>query len=163
MRQCDGEERSLHLYWYTSWPDQKTPDKAPPLLELVQQVERARDEAPPFAGPTVVHCRYSTYIVPLHAAILWRSCLCLPIVAISLRSAGIGRTGCFIATSILCKQLRTEGVVDILRTMCQLRLDRWRNLSNSINPMHTVANVPFLITSLKKILWPFYIAAFLEL
>lgn len=41
------------------------------------------------------------------------------------RSAGIGRTGCFIATSILCKQLRTEGVVDILRTTCQLRLDRW--------------------------------------
>lgn len=57
--QCDGEERSLHHYWYTSWPDQKTPDKAPPLLELVQQVERARDEAPPLAGPTVVHCRYS--------------------------------------------------------------------------------------------------------
>lgn len=41
-----------------------------------------------------------------------------------LLSAGIGRTGCFIATSILCKQLRTEGVVDILRTTCQLRLDR---------------------------------------
>lgn len=90
-----GEERSLHQYWYTSWPDQKTPDKAPPLLELVQEVERAREEAPPSSGPIIVHC-----------------------------SAGIGRTGCFIATSILCKQLRTEGVVDILRTTCQLRLDR---------------------------------------
>lgn len=92
---CEGEERSLCQYWYTSWPDQKTPDKAPPLLELVQEVERAREEAPPSSGPTIVHC-----------------------------SAGIGRTGCFIATSILCKQLRTEGVVDILRTTCQLRLDR---------------------------------------
>ncbi|CAB1418992.1 unnamed protein product [Pleuronectes platessa] len=92
---CDGEERSLRQYWYTSWPDQKTPDKAPPLLELVQEVERAREEAPPSSGPIIVHC-----------------------------SAGIGRTGCFIATSILCKQLRTEGVVDILRTTCQLRLDR---------------------------------------
>ncbi|KAM7002084.1 tyrosine-protein phosphatase non-receptor type 5-like isoform 1-T2 [Tautogolabrus adspersus] len=92
---CEGEERSLRQYWYTSWPDQKTPDKAPPLLELVQEVERAREEAPPSSGPTIVHC-----------------------------SAGIGRTGCFIATSILCKQLRTEGVVDILKTTCQLRLDR---------------------------------------
>lgn len=91
----EGEERSLRQYWYTSWPDQKTPDKAPPLLELVQEVERAREEAPPSSGPTIVHC-----------------------------SAGIGRTGCFIATSILCKQLRTEGVVDILRATCQLRLDR---------------------------------------
>ncbi|TMS05075.1 Tyrosine-protein phosphatase non-receptor type 5 [Larimichthys crocea] len=92
---CGEEERSLRQYWYTSWPDQKTPDKAPPLLELVQEVERAREEAPPSTGPIIVHC-----------------------------SAGIGRTGCFIATSILCKQLRTEGVVDILRTTCQLRLDR---------------------------------------
>ncbi|KAM9854052.1 tyrosine-protein phosphatase non-receptor type 5 [Aulostomus maculatus] len=92
---CGDEERSLRQYWYTSWPDQKTPDKAPPLLELVQEVERAREEALTFSGPIIVHC-----------------------------SAGIGRTGCFIATSILCKQLRTEGVVDILRTTSQLRLDR---------------------------------------
>uniref|UniRef100_A0A3P9KH08 protein-tyrosine-phosphatase n=1 Tax=Oryzias latipes TaxID=8090 RepID=A0A3P9KH08_ORYLA len=92
---CGEEQRRLKQYWYTSWPDQKTPDKAPPLLELVQEVERAREEAPPSSGPIIVHC-----------------------------SAGIGRTGCFIATSILCKQLRTEGVVDILRTTCQLRLDR---------------------------------------
>uniref|UniRef100_A0A3P8YMK4 protein-tyrosine-phosphatase n=1 Tax=Esox lucius TaxID=8010 RepID=A0A3P8YMK4_ESOLU len=92
---CEGEERSLRQYWYTSWPDQKTPDKAPPLLELVQKVEQAREEASPTSGPVIVHC-----------------------------SAGIGRTGCFIATSILCRQLRSEGVVDILKTTCQLRLDR---------------------------------------
>ncbi|XP_062318706.1 tyrosine-protein phosphatase non-receptor type 5 [Osmerus eperlanus] len=92
---CGGEVRCLHQYWYTSWPDQKTPDKAPPLLELVQEVERAREDAPATSGPVIVHC-----------------------------SAGIGRTGCFIATSILCRQLRCEGVVDILKTTCQLRLDR---------------------------------------
>uniref|UniRef100_A0A8C9UYA3 protein-tyrosine-phosphatase n=1 Tax=Scleropages formosus TaxID=113540 RepID=A0A8C9UYA3_SCLFO len=85
----------LRLYWYTSWPDQKTPDKAPPLLELVLEVEEVRLRAPPKSGPVIVHC-----------------------------SAGIGRTGCFIATTILCKQLKNEGVVDILKTMCQLRLDR---------------------------------------
>lgn len=42
----------------------------------------------------------------------------------SALSAGIGRTGCFIATSICCQQLRHEGVVDILKTTCQLRQDR---------------------------------------
>ncbi|KPP65477.1 tyrosine-protein phosphatase non-receptor type 5-like [Scleropages formosus] len=93
--QCEGETRSLRQYWYTSWPDQKTPDKAPPLLELVQEVEEARQQAPSGSGPVIVHC-----------------------------SAGIGRTGCFIATTILCKQLKNEGVVDILRTTCQQRLDR---------------------------------------
>uniref|UniRef100_A0A8C2L5L6 protein-tyrosine-phosphatase n=1 Tax=Cyprinus carpio TaxID=7962 RepID=A0A8C2L5L6_CYPCA len=91
----EGEERTLRQYWYTSWPDQKTPDKAPPLLELVKEVEEARKQAPLNSGPVIVHC-----------------------------SAGIGRTGCFIATSILCQQLNNEGVVDILKTTSQLRLDR---------------------------------------
>lgn len=58
MHQCGEEERTLRQYWYTSWPDQKTPDKAPPLLELVQEVERAREEALPSSGPIIVHCRY---------------------------------------------------------------------------------------------------------
>uniref|UniRef100_A0A665VJE1 protein-tyrosine-phosphatase n=1 Tax=Echeneis naucrates TaxID=173247 RepID=A0A665VJE1_ECHNA len=39
-------------------------------------------------------------------------------------SAGIGRTGCFIASSIGCQQLRETNQVDILETVCQLRLDR---------------------------------------
>ncbi|XP_072527377.1 tyrosine-protein phosphatase non-receptor type 5 isoform X9 [Salminus brasiliensis] len=91
----EGEERSLTHYWYTSWPDQKTPDKAPPLLQLVQEVEEAKQNAARHSGPIIVHC-----------------------------SAGIGRTGCFIATTILCEQLRREGIVDILRTTSQLRLDR---------------------------------------
>ncbi|XP_075044594.1 tyrosine-protein phosphatase non-receptor type 5 [Mixophyes fleayi] len=90
-----GEERRLKHFWYTSWPDQKTPDQAPPLLKLVEDVEEAMQIAGQSNGPIVVHC-----------------------------SAGIGRTGCFIATTILCKQLKNEGAVDILRTTCQLRLDR---------------------------------------
>ncbi|KAG9333496.1 hypothetical protein JZ751_011505, partial [Albula glossodonta] len=59
------------------------------------KVEEARQQAPPGSGPVIVHC-----------------------------SAGIGRTGCFIATTLLCKQLKNEGMVDILKTTCQLRLDR---------------------------------------
>ncbi|ELW47685.1 Tyrosine-protein phosphatase non-receptor type 7 [Tupaia chinensis] len=39
-------------------------------------------------------------------------------------SAGIGRTGCFIATRIGCQQLQARGEVDILGIVCQLRLDR---------------------------------------
>ncbi|XP_039206704.1 tyrosine-protein phosphatase non-receptor type 5 isoform X1 [Crotalus tigris] len=92
----NGEEtRKLKHYWYTSWPDQKTPGHAPPLLQLVQEVEEAMHCAEEKNAPIIVHC-----------------------------SAGIGRTGCFIATSICCQQWKNEGVVDILRTTCQLRLDR---------------------------------------
>ncbi|KAF3826012.1 hypothetical protein GH733_006126 [Mirounga leonina] len=82
-------------YWYTSWPDHKTPDSAQPLLQLMLDVEEDR-LASTGRGPVVVHC-----------------------------SAGIGRTGCFIATSIGCQQLKEEGVVDALSIVCQLRVDRW--------------------------------------
>uniref|UniRef100_A0A2K6F7B3 protein-tyrosine-phosphatase n=1 Tax=Propithecus coquereli TaxID=379532 RepID=A0A2K6F7B3_PROCO len=81
-------------YWYTSWPDHKTPDSAQPLLQLMLDVEEDR-LASEGRGPVVVHC-----------------------------SAGIGRTGCFIATSIGCRQLKEEGVVDALSIVCQLRVDR---------------------------------------
>lgn len=47
----------------------------------------------------------------------------LPII-LCFRSAGIGRTGCFIATTIGCLQLQAEGVVDVLNITCQLRADR---------------------------------------
>ncbi|EHA97456.1 Tyrosine-protein phosphatase non-receptor type 5 [Heterocephalus glaber] len=93
--QSGTEKRGLKHYWFTSWPDQKTPDRAPPLLHLVREVEEAAQQEGPRCAPIIVHC-----------------------------SAGIGRTGCFIATSICCQQLRHEGVVDILKTTCQLRQDR---------------------------------------
>uniref|UniRef100_A0A3B5A7D3 protein-tyrosine-phosphatase n=1 Tax=Stegastes partitus TaxID=144197 RepID=A0A3B5A7D3_9TELE len=104
VRECEHfTSRSLTLkvshflfpvwhYWYTSWPDHKTPDSALPLLQLTADVEAGRGSA---AGPVIVHC-----------------------------SAGIGRTGCFIATTIGCRQLRLEGVVDVLSITCQLRADR---------------------------------------
>uniref|UniRef100_A0ABI7X1D3 protein-tyrosine-phosphatase n=1 Tax=Felis catus TaxID=9685 RepID=A0ABI7X1D3_FELCA len=89
-----GHTQHVKHYWYTSWPDHKTPDSAQPLLQLMLDVEEDRLAATG-RGPVVVHC-----------------------------SAGIGRTGCFIATSIGCRQLKEEGVVDALSIVCQLRVDR---------------------------------------
>ncbi|KAM4677202.1 receptor-type tyrosine-protein phosphatase R isoform 2-T2 [Discoglossus pictus] len=89
-----SQSRIVKHYWYTSWPDHKTPDSAQPLLQLMLDVEEDRKSFPG-RGPSVVHC-----------------------------SAGIGRTGCFIATSIGCSQLKEKGIVDALSIVCQLRMDR---------------------------------------
>ncbi|KAK3518196.1 hypothetical protein QTP70_033892, partial [Hemibagrus guttatus] len=89
-----GQSHKVQHYWYTSWPDHKTPDSTGPLLQLMTDVEESR-EASESHGPVIVHC-----------------------------SAGIGRTGCFIATTIGCHQLRREGAVDVLGIVCQLRVDR---------------------------------------
>ncbi|XP_073336989.1 receptor-type tyrosine-protein phosphatase R [Pagrus major] len=91
---CGNQTRVLQHYWYTSWPDHKTPDSTMPLLQLMADVEADRRTAAT-VGPVIAHC-----------------------------SAGIGRTGCFIATTIGCRQLQLEGVVDVLSITCQLRADR---------------------------------------
>ncbi|XP_040472903.1 tyrosine-protein phosphatase non-receptor type 7 isoform X2 [Falco naumanni] len=92
--QLEGECRQVKHILFPSWPDQQTPESAKPLLHLVSKVEEAL-QAAASPGPTVVHC-----------------------------SAGIGRTGCFIATRIGCQQLKDKGEVDILGIVCRLRIDR---------------------------------------
>ncbi|XP_046382949.1 tyrosine-protein phosphatase non-receptor type 7-like isoform X2 [Ischnura elegans] len=92
-----GEEtyETLH-FWYTGWPDHRTPPSAKPLVAMALEVETARhnsDGSP--KGPVVVHC-----------------------------SAGIGRTGCFIALSVGMRQLVADGNVDVLGTVCAMRYDR---------------------------------------
>ena len=80
-----------------TWPDHKAPNTARSLLELVRIVsaQRVDPTTGKTRGPVVVHC-----------------------------SAGIGRTGCFIATAIAMEQARREHAVDILQIVCQMRIDR---------------------------------------
>lgn len=92
--QHQEECRSVKHVLFSAWPDHQTPESAGPLLRLVAEVEDSPETAAG-TGPIVVHC-----------------------------SAGIGRTGCFIATRIGCQQLKARGEVDILGIVCQLRLDR---------------------------------------
>uniref|UniRef100_A0A674EMC8 protein-tyrosine-phosphatase n=2 Tax=Salmo trutta TaxID=8032 RepID=A0A674EMC8_SALTR len=106
VKECDGytirdmiiqvgsENRQVRHYWYSTWPDHQTPDCTGPLLRLVVDVDEHRQSIPS-PGPTIVHC-----------------------------SAGIGRTGCFIASSIGCLQLLHTSKADVLGIVCKLRLDR---------------------------------------
>lgn len=56
--QCGGRSSTLQHYWYTSWPDHKTPDSTLPLLQLTADVEAER-QASASRGPVIVHCRYT--------------------------------------------------------------------------------------------------------
>ncbi|ESO86967.1 hypothetical protein LOTGIDRAFT_128103, partial [Lottia gigantea] len=94
---ANGEHHTMLHYWYTTWPDQRPSESTKILLELIKEVELRRYKPDSYLpkGPVIVHC-----------------------------SAGIGRTGCFIAISIGIRQLREEQSVDILGIVCSMRLDR---------------------------------------
>uniref|UniRef100_A0A3P8WRB4 protein-tyrosine-phosphatase n=1 Tax=Cynoglossus semilaevis TaxID=244447 RepID=A0A3P8WRB4_CYNSE len=80
------EHRPIRHYWFTSWPDHHIPKCTAPLLLMVEEVE--------------------TY----------RKSLLSPDSQPGAESAGIGRTGCFIASSIGVQQLRDTDQADIQET-----------------------------------------------
>lgn len=144
----------IYHYWYTAWPDHNLPEQPDSLIKLIKQVENMNkfDENSSMmlvdndnnninmtntnninndndennndryhyhqykdtttsnrgvgmssgsngsskkGGPILVHC-----------------------------SAGVGRTGCFLALSIGIRQLDAESLVDVVQIVCGLRRDR---------------------------------------
>ena len=94
----NNETRLIYHYWYTAWPDHNLPENPNALIQLIKQVEAIKhyeEENSIASGPVLVHC-----------------------------SAGVGRTGCFLALSIGMKQIDCENLVDIVQIVCHLRKDR---------------------------------------
>lgn len=91
-----GETRFVHHYWYKGWPDHNLPKNPNSLLDLIKLVESDRKFDDGLGkGPVLVHC-----------------------------SAGVGRTGCFLALSIGIKQIDLNNLVDVVKIISHLRMDR---------------------------------------
>ncbi|XP_015818255.3 receptor-type tyrosine-protein phosphatase beta [Nothobranchius furzeri] len=86
--------RVLRLFHYTVWPDHGVPESTQSLIQFVRTVRDYVDRSPS-TGATVVHC-----------------------------SAGVGRTGTFIALDRVLQQLDSKGTIDLYGTVFDLRLHR---------------------------------------
>lgn len=88
-------------YWYNSWPDHGVPKKdkkvyVDDVVNMLKEVNAAMDtRAPVKAAPIVVHC-----------------------------SAGVGRTGTFIAVDWMQRALQTKGKFNVIDSIYTLREDR---------------------------------------
>ncbi|XP_004386500.1 receptor-type tyrosine-protein phosphatase beta isoform X2 [Trichechus manatus latirostris] len=95
---CSEEQLDSHRlirhFHYTVWPDHGVPETTQSLIQFVRTV-RDYINRTPGAGPTVVHC-----------------------------SAGVGRTGTFIALDRILQQLDSKDSVDIYGAVNDLRLHR---------------------------------------
>ncbi|XP_005866174.1 PREDICTED: receptor-type tyrosine-protein phosphatase beta [Myotis brandtii] len=98
FRICSEEQLDTHRlirhFHYTVWPDHGVPETTQSLIQFVRTV-RDYINRTPGAGPTVVHC-----------------------------SAGVGRTGTFIALDRILQQLDSKDSVDIYGAVHDLRLHR---------------------------------------
>ncbi|XP_043821143.1 receptor-type tyrosine-protein phosphatase beta isoform X2 [Dromiciops gliroides] len=95
---CSEEQldvsRLIRHFHYTVWPDHGVPETTQSLIQFVRTV-RDYINRTPGAGPTIVHC-----------------------------SAGVGRTGTFIALDRILQQLDSKDAVDIYGAVHDLRLHR---------------------------------------
>ncbi|XP_076970910.1 receptor-type tyrosine-protein phosphatase eta [Tamandua tetradactyla] len=89
-----SEGRPLRQFHFTSWPDHGVPDTTELLVSFRHLVRDYVKQMPP-ASPILVHC-----------------------------SAGVGRTGTFIAIDRLIDQVENEGAVDVYGTVYDLRMHR---------------------------------------
>ncbi|XP_030622900.1 receptor-type tyrosine-protein phosphatase beta [Chanos chanos] len=89
-----GYSRVVRQFHYTVWPDHGVPETTQSLIQFVRTV-RDYINRTPGSGATVVHC-----------------------------SAGVGRTGTFIALDRVLQQLDTKDTVDIYGAVFDLRLHR---------------------------------------
>jgi protein tyrosine phosphatase len=93
-----GEERTVVQLQILSWPDQGVPQSPAAMLDYLSAARTAIEETAEagLAGPAVVHC-----------------------------SAGIGRSGTFIAIDICLRRLLAVGNVDIMATVNYIRKQRF--------------------------------------
>ncbi|XP_076115230.1 receptor-type tyrosine-protein phosphatase epsilon-like [Mytilus galloprovincialis] len=87
----EKEERKVHHYHFTQWPDHGVPDS----IKLVNFYRAVKNNTSDQQGPLLVHC-----------------------------SAGIGRTGTFIAIDSLYEHGKSVGYVDIVEYVKMMRKDR---------------------------------------
>uniref|UniRef100_A0A8C3J3V2 protein-tyrosine-phosphatase n=1 Tax=Calidris pygmaea TaxID=425635 RepID=A0A8C3J3V2_9CHAR len=95
---CSEEQldstRLIRHFHYTVWPDHGVPETTQSLIQFVRTV-RDYINRTPNTGPAIVHC-----------------------------SAGVGRTGTFIALDRILQQLDSKDTVDIYAAVHDLRLHR---------------------------------------
>ena len=111
-------------YHFTAWPDHGVPDYATSILAFHRRV---KSQHVPSKGPLLVHCR----LVPV--------CVCrsLPHSCIHYLthtpSAGVGRTGTYMAIDSVLEQVERDQLVDIPAVITAMRRQRMHMVQTPVS------------------------------
>jgi len=117
------EVRLLTQFHFIAWPDHGVPNYSTALLEFQKRVDKHHKRKT--GKPMLVHCRYNQLVLQSNNLLQ------------SFSSAGVGRTGTFIAIDNEIQHIKHENVVDIYN--CVLRMRYWRNLMVQSSVRHSTA------------------------
>lgn len=128
-----AEIRSVRHFHFTAWPDHGVPETTELLINFRHLVREHMDQYSRHS-PTLVHCRYvnsswiSWFTIRCIKHWLWYYCThtekCYFHFLILKYSAGVGRTGTFIAIDRLIFQIERDGIVDVYGIIHDLRMHR---------------------------------------
>ena len=106
-------------FHFTAWPDHGVPEFGTSLLSFHRRVKTQHHHS---KGPILIHCRYvvSVSTIPI---------LELTDHGFFIHSAGVGRTGTYIAIDNVLEQIEKEQVVDIPGAITKIRQNRMKMLS----------------------------------
>ncbi|KYO33228.1 receptor-type tyrosine-protein phosphatase beta [Alligator mississippiensis] len=95
-------ERHVTHLHYTAWPDHGIPESTTSIIAF-RELVREHIQTAKDSGPTLVHC-----------------------------SAGVGRSGTFIALDRLLQQMKQEKVVDVFGTLYTMRMSRYQMIQTLV-------------------------------
>uniref|UniRef100_UPI00358DE534 receptor-type tyrosine-protein phosphatase delta-like isoform X2 n=1 Tax=Myxine glutinosa TaxID=7769 RepID=UPI00358DE534 len=90
----DGQSRTVRQFQFVDWPEQGTPRTGEGFIDFIGQVHKTKEQFGQ-EGPIAVHC-----------------------------STGVGRTGVFVALSVVLERMRYEGMFDLFQTVKMIRTQR---------------------------------------
>lgn len=93
----------MTMFHYLKWGDHMTPKSAESIINLIEAIQKNFDYVP-MNSPIIVHC-----------------------------SAGIGRTGTFIAIDTILHKLKKKEPIDVFRTVLSMREDRIGLVQTSVS------------------------------
>ena len=110
--EAKGVSLEVEHFQYTVWPDHGVPKYATTMLLFHKCVFEHHKRK--LGTPLLVHCRYIGLKTIIHLA----KC------GSYSSSAGVGRTGTFIAIDIELQRIKQENIVDVYNTIYKLRYHR---------------------------------------